>query len=175
MKRFLCIFIALMCVLGLMCACSQEVPPTVSPSESTEPTPTPTVTPDDGEPSSVAEFKIIYPESDYAQKIFYDKAMLEQSMEFFNRGVSVSAAMDTDVLENGEAESKYEILIGPTNRKESDEVANSMEIRTTDYVIRFVNDKIVILAGSSNSYIEAVRALAQICDDNGLFDCNTKA
>ena len=63
-----------------------------------------------------------------------------------NLGVGVQPYEDIIDEANGYFEEQYEILIGNTNRDESAEVIATADLRKYDFIIKFVNDKIVIYA-----------------------------
>lgn len=166
MKRVLCLLLVFFCMTGMMCACVSENTPAVMPNDNTA-----TPIPAENLPTSVSEFKIIYPKEDFSQQIYYKDLALDLRTELLSLGTAMKMSSDTLDGEGELTESKYEILIGPTNRKESKAVADGTEIRTDDYIIRFADGKIVILAGSKDSYKNAIICFTGICKDRNLFDC----
>ena len=64
----------------------------------------------------------------------------------------------SDYLASGAVASPYEILLGPTNRPESKKAAEGL--RCDDYVIGFVDGKLVVVGGSDEASAKAIRHFA---------------
>lgn len=67
------------------------------------------------------------------------------------KACGTNIASDRDNTE----ESKYEILVGKTSRRESEEAAH--DLRDNDYIVRFLGDKLVIVGGSPDATYAAVK------------------
>ena len=110
-----------------------------------------------------SRFKIIYPEgaSSETQKLVL---AMQGNMEKILEAAQISRS---DVFD----ETKYEILIGNTNRKESskvyDELINARPNHGADYIVRVVNNKVVIAAVSDYALELAVNYFMEnYCKDD---------
>ena len=150
MKKFFITATVLIFVLLGACAC------TANPTQSTDPTATPTPTPTLKEDLTVADFTIVYP-----QKTLFSSAEPEKySRNLWNAIKEASSAFltvsDDEIDEEyGLVENTYEILIGSTNREESAD-AVTRHLKYYDYVIKYIDTKLVINAGSDEALGNAV-------------------
>ena len=150
MKKFVITALLLMFVLLGVCAC------TTSPTQSTNPTDAPSPTPTLKEDLTVADFTIVYP-----QKTLFSSAEPEKySRNLWNAIKEASSAFvnvsDDEIDEKyGIVENTYEILIGSTNRDESTAAVTS-RLKYYDYVIKYIDTKLVINAGSDEALETAV-------------------
>ena len=153
MKKFFITALLSMFVLLGVCAC------TTTPTESADPTDapeTPSPTPTLKEDLTVADFTIVYPK----KTIFTSAEPEKYSRTLWNAIKEASSAfigVSDDELDekNGIVESTYEILIGSTNRDES-AAAVTKHLKYYDYVIKYIDTKLVINAGSDEALETAV-------------------
>lgn len=170
MKRILCIILVMICTAMLITACGTNSSPSVEPSPSVEATPELTPTPSP-EANSVAlsDYCIIYPEPSLISGYLYQTLARDFSFSIIsNLGVGVQPYEDIIDEANGYFEEQYEILIGNTNRDESAEVIATADLRKYDFIIKFVNDKIVIYAETEEGYRLAFNEFCNICIDNNV-------
>ena len=153
MKKFFITALLSMFVLLGVCAC------TTTPTESADPTDapeTPSPTPTLKEDLTVADFTIVYPKKTIftsAEPEKYSRTLWNAIKEASSAFIGVS---DDEIDEkNGIVESTYEILIGSTNRDESG-AAVTKHLKYYDYVIKYIDTKLVINAGSDEALGNAV-------------------
>ncbi len=99
----------------------------------------------------ISEYKII--RGDFATDT--EKAALVLFHGTVNKNLGLALNVGTDWLGENEMPPENEILIGETNRPESKEAVNGLGYN--DYVIRFVNKKLVIVGGSDAATESAVK------------------
>ncbi len=169
MKKFFTVALALIASVMLFTACAPGE--TQTPQASATPTPTPTVapTPTPRETATLSDFVIIYPQSEtmVAHPLKYKADDLNMALL---GSVSTMCLPLSDLIDEtqGFVENKYEILLGDTNRKESDDViAQADNLRKYDYVIKAVGTKIVIYAATDEGYDLAFQDFARMCKENG--------
>ena len=169
MKKFFTVALALIASVMLFTACAPGE--TQTPQASATPTPTPTVapTPTPRETATLSDFVIIYPQSEtmVAHPLKYKADDLNMALL---GSVSTMCLPLSDLIDEaqGFVENKYEILLGDTNRKESDDViAQAGNLRKYDYVIKAVGTKIVIYAATDEGYDLAFQDFARMCKENG--------
>ena len=148
MKKFFITATVLIFVLLGACACA------ANPTQSTDPTATPT--PTLKEDLTVADFTIVYPKKTIftsAEPENVSRTLWSAIKEATSSFVSVS---DDEINEEyGFVENTYEILIGSTNREESADAA-TRHLKYYDYVIKYIDTKLVINAGSDEALGNAV-------------------
>lgn len=104
---------------------------------------------------TLADYVVIRPEtkgSDYAVTINAAKKLRETLNTTF--GIQMSIKDDWHKATEALPETAKEILVGPTNRVETQNVL--AQIKTKDFVIAFENDRIVITGGSEDATSRAV-------------------
>ena len=168
MKKVISIALAAIASVMLFTACAPGE--TQTPQATATPTPTPTVapTPTPQETATLSDFVIIYPQSEtlVAHPLKYKADDLNMALL---GSVSTMCLPLTDLIDEaqGFVENKYEILLGDTNRKESNDViAQAGNLRKYDYVIKAVGTKIVIYAVADEGYDLAIQDFAKMCKDN---------
>ncbi len=148
MKKFFITATVLIFVLLGAGACA------ANPTQSTDPTETPT--PTLKEDLTVADFTIVYPKKTIftsAEPETVSRTLWNAIKEATSSFVSVS---DDEINEEyGFVENTYEILIGSTNREESADAA-TRHLKYYDYVIKYIDTKLVINAGSDEALGNAV-------------------
>jgi len=162
----------MICSAMLITACGTQSSPSATPSPSIEATATPELTPTPSpEANSVvlSDYCIIYPEPTLISGYLYQTLARDLSFSIrSNLGIGVEPYEDIIDEANGYYEEKYEILIGNTNRDESAEVIATADLRKYDYIIKFVNDKIVIYAETEDGYRLAFDEFCNICNENNV-------
>ena len=152
-----------------MAACKEKTPETTTP-QATTPEQT---TPEPDAPvvhakillAALSNYEIIYAKDssqevkDEVKKLvnaIFDSfgVMLNQRSDLFYEGV--------ESLKKGQ----YEILIGCTNRKESETFLNKYELKWSDYGYAIVGDKLVIASQNEDGTLEALRAFIQYVSKN---------
>ena len=152
-----------------MAACKEKTPEATTP-QSTTPEQT---TPEPDAPvvhakilsAALSNYEIIYAKDssqevkDEVKKLvnaIFDSfgVMLNQRSDLFYEGV--------ESLKKGQ----YEILIGCTNREESDTFLNKYELKWSDYGYAIVGDKLVIASQNEDGTLEALRAFIQYVNKN---------
>ena len=141
--------------------------PTSSPEATPEITPSPSP---EAAKVALSDYCIIYPEPTLISGSLYQTLARDFSFSIKSKvGINVEAYEDIIDEANGYFEEKYEILVGNTNRAESAQViAQYTDLRRLDFVIKFVNDKIVVYAVSEEGYNLAFDAFSQFCIDNNI-------
>ena len=117
-------------------------------------------------PDGTSPFTVVYEDKRY-DKMAKPSVALKKSIE---EALGTELKIATDFLDNAVIEDfadSYEILIGRTNRPESDEVLNTLEEGT--YAIRAVGNKLVIRGITNESTLQAV----QYFIDNFADSCKT--
>ncbi len=152
-----------------MAACKEKTPETTTP-QATTPEQT---TPEPDAPvvhakillAALSNYEIIYAK-DSSQEVkgevkklvnaIFDSfgVMLNQRSDLFYEGV--------ESLKKGQ----YEILIGCTNREESETFLNKYELKWSDYGYAIVGDKLVIASQNEDGTLEALRAFVQYVSKN---------
>ena len=170
MKKVFYSLLLLVCVALMLCACSTASSPSATPDQSPSATVAPSITPSatpEAEVATLDKYCIIYPETTIFTGNRFQSLALDLSMTLRNK-VNVGIDPYEDILDEslGYVEEKYEILIGKTNREESSAVIDSSSLRYLDYVIKYIDGKIVIHADSDEGYQLAFDAFAQMCADN---------
>lgn len=79
------------------------------------------------------------------------------------KGLGIKLNTTTDWLDENHKESEKEILIGETNRKES--VSSLKGLGNSDFVVKMVGSKLVILGGSDKATMAAVQYVVDNCID----------
>lgn len=152
-----------------MAACKEKTPEATTP-QSTTPEQT---TPEPDAPvvhakilsAALSNYEIIYAKDssqevkDEVKKLvnaIFDSfgVMLNQRSDLFYEGV--------ESLKKGQ----YEILIGCTNREESETFLNKYELKWSDYGYAIVGDKLVIASQNEDGTLEALRAFIQYVSKN---------
>ena len=152
-----------------MAACKEKTPETTTP-QATTPEQT---TPEPDAPvvhakillAALSNYEIIYAKDssqevkDEVKKLvnaIFDSfgVMLNQRSDLFYEGV--------ESLKKGQ----YEILIGSTNREESETFLNKYELKWSDYGYAIVGDKLVIASQNEDGTLEALRAFIQYVSKN---------
>ncbi|MGN1127673.1 MAG: hypothetical protein ACI4T6_01815, partial [Candidatus Flemingiibacterium sp.] len=84
----------------------------------------------------------------------------------FESSTGAKPQLATDWVKRGEAAptGTKEILIGATNRPESEN-----ELKYSDYVVKFENDRLVINGGSGEAVLAAVEWYCENCLDGGVY------
>ncbi|MBE5818205.1 MAG: hypothetical protein E7312_04025 [Clostridiales bacterium] len=168
MKKVFFTILLLVCVAMTFCACSAESSPSATPDQS--PTVTPSVTPSatpEAEAATLDKYCIIYPEVNIFTGSRFQQLALDLNVTIKSKtGTTVEPYEDILDESQGYIEEKYEILIGKTNRDESSAVIDNSTLRYLDYVIKYIDGKIVIHADSDEGYRLAFEAFAQMCVDN---------
>lgn len=146
----------MLCALGLFCACTTgNTDPITQSDEATHSLSDSTPTDPD---VTIADFTIVYPATEMLSK---EVAMNLRKM--FARGdLSLELADDTEESRN----LPYEILIGNTNREESALALQGISLKSDDYLIKFINNKIVVHAATSATYSVAIKELYNVCSQN---------
>lgn len=135
-------------------ACTSELSPTLSPS--IEPTPTPSVEPDINADVVLSDYVIIYPEEEEIGDYVIKNAALDLATAIIGRTTS-KCGIRSDLIDEDEecTENVYEILIGKTNRVQSQSTYDEIENRF-DFAIKQLETKIVITGGSNDAIINGV-------------------
>ena len=176
--RKLSFLLAILLLLSacLLTACKEDEPKETTPTNSTPQATTPEeTTPEPDEPlldpslsislQELANYEIIYARDssqevkDEVKKLvsaIFDSfgVMLNQRSDLFYEGV--------ESLKKGQ----YEILIGCTNREESETFLNKYELKWSDYGYAIVGDKLVIASQNEDGTLEALRAFIQYVNKN---------
>lgn len=152
-----------------MAACKEKTPETTTPQattpEQTTPEPDAPVVHAKILSAALADYEIIYAKDssqevkDEVKKLvnaIFDSfgVMLNQRSDLFYEGV--------ESLKKGQ----YEILIGCTNREESETFLNKYELKWSDYGYAIVGDKLVIASQNEDGTLEALRAFVQYVSKN---------
>lgn len=159
-KRAMCIFLSMAVLFGALVGCAPENSASVLPTEtpSATQTPAPTPTPDAGLKADlvISDFSIVYPQRSLTDSADIEMAAMRLSASVLTKVSANCNAYDDRIDEaQGYTEEEYEILIGKTNRAESQKIWNE-GISYYDYVIRFEGKKIVILGGSDEATLNAL-------------------
>ena len=94
---------------------------------------------------NLSEYVIIKPKESSSE----ESLMITKFKKAINEATGASVAVKTD-----DSVSEYEILIGATAREESVNVLK--ELRSEDYTVRKIGNKIVIAGGNSESLVKAI-------------------
>ncbi|MBQ7365477.1 MAG: hypothetical protein IJW46_07745 [Clostridia bacterium] len=105
---------------------------------------------------AASPYSIVYPLS-YSSTNFKGQAV-EYLEELIKTNAGNALKTKSDYLADGESASSYEILLGSTNRPESAEALKTL--RYDDYLIGFVNEKLVVIGGSDEASAKAIRHFA---------------
>ncbi len=152
-----------------MAACKEKTPETTTPQDTTPEQ----TTPEPDAPvvhakilsAALSNYEIIYAKDssqevkDEVKKLvnaIFDSfgVMLNQRSDLFYEGV--------ESLKKGQ----FEILIGCTNREESETFLNKYELNWSDYGYAIVGDKLVIASQNEDGTLEALRAFVQYVSKN---------
>lgn len=158
-KKFVLLTLIVVLLLGC-CACNApSEAPTITPTESV--TVTPTISPTPGATPkadlTLKDFTIIYPEdTEYVSPQIKASAVNLRTEILSVLSVTCGAYNDKIDPDNGFNEHTHEILIGNTNRVESKEAVDGLNLRYYDYVIKYVGTKLVINGGSIEATVNAV-------------------
>jgi len=154
----------------MLCACSTASSPSATPDQSPSATVVPSITPSatpEAEAATLDKYCIIYPEVNIFTGSRFQQLALDLNVTIKSKtGTTVEPYEDILDESQGYIEEKYEILIGKTNRDESSTVIDNTSLRYLDYVIKYIDGKIVIHADSDEGYRLAFEAFAQMCVDN---------
>ena len=156
-----------------MTACKEDDPKVTTPEETT-PEPVVPIVHASISLEALANYEIIYAKDssqevkDEVKKLvnaIFDSfgVMLNQRSDLFYEGV--------ESLKKGQ----YEILIGRTNREESETFLDKYEMKWSDYGYAIVGDKLVIASENEDGTLEALRAFLQYvdkCKENEVFFSN---
>lgn len=170
MRRF-SFLLAILLLLSTctMAACKEKTPETTTPQattpEQTTPEPDAPVAHAKILSAALSNYEIIYAKDssqevkDEVKKLvnaIFDSfgVMLNQRSDLFYEGV--------ESLKKGQ----YEILIGCTNREESETFLNKYELKWSDYGYAIVGDKLVIASQNEDGTLEALRAFVQYVSKN---------
>ena len=179
MRRFICAISLLLCACVILCACGGTE--NGAASQATEELSTDTTTTTSGGDSmqawidqltlngtDISKYVILYPRSDYyqagkavlkriSQEYQYDLLTAERVAKLIYDacGVEVQVKLDTAV-----EESDYEILIGSTNRTQSNKAVSRLDSQD-DYIVQMVSGKLVICGGTYGTTWHAVDALEE--------------
>lgn len=99
--------------------------------------------------NGVSQYSIVYPE-DADTAIVRAARTLSRELKSYT-GATLEAT--DDYLKKGATAPEYEILIGDTNRAETATV--KADLMSTEYTVRAVGTKLVILGGSDNATVKA--------------------
>lgn len=159
LKTCLTVLLAVLMLLICATACGPATSPIPTPSEA-DPTPTPTESGDKAD-AVLADYVIIYPE----EVEISDRAIMQSAIDLSARimdKVGAKCGVRDDIIDenDGLTENKYEILVGRTNRPQSqtalDEVAHYY-----DFIIKQIDTKIVITGGCNDAIIDGVSYFAE--------------
>ena len=144
-KIVIAVLTIILLALGL-CACTSDSTPS-EPGETVKPTPKENLT--------VSDFTIVYP-----KKTLFSSAEPEEISRVLwnsvrNNGGKINMLDDRIDEKNGFSENMYEILIGGTNREQTAAVSDR-HLKYYDYVIKYIDTKLVINAGSDEALLNAV-------------------
>lgn len=131
--------------LGL-CACTSDPTPS-EPGETVKPTPKENLT--------VSDFTIVYPKKTLLSSAEPEEISRVLWNSVRNNGGKIDIFDDRIDEENGFSENMYEILIGGTNREQT-AAASDRHLKYYDYVIKYIDTKLVINAGSDEALLNAV-------------------
>ena len=151
MKKLVIAALTIMLLTLGLCACTSDPTPS-EPGETVKPTPKENLT--------VSDFTIVYP-----KKTLFSSAEPEEISRVLwnsvrNNGGKIDIFDDRIDEENGFSENMYEILIGGTNREQT-AAASDRRLKYNDYVIKYIDTKLVINAGSDEALLNAVNYFAE--------------
>lgn len=115
---------------------------------------------------SLSQYTII--RSDRAEK---DDIQLAVELRKGLEAKGVELTMKTDFLNTrlGETAGEYELLFGDTIREESSLALEGIELDTTDFLVKSIGNRIVVLAGSETAYSYATKWICESFDaDSGM-------
>ena len=166
MKKAFYLLLSLIVAVSFIVACSAEQSPSATPEQSPTASATPEVTPSatpTPSAASLSDYCIIYPETTIFTGSRYQQLALNLQMTIKNN-TKINVEPYEDILDESQGyfEEKYEILIGKTNRDESATVIDNSSLRYLDYVIKYIDGKIVIHADSDEGYQLAFDKFAEI-------------
>ena len=146
MKKLIIAALTIMLLTLGLCACTSDPTPS-EPGETVKPTPKENLT--------VSDFTIVYP-----KKTLFSSAEPEEISRVLwnsvrNNGGKIDMLDDRIDEKNGFFENMYEILIGGTNREQT-AAASDRHLKYYDYVIKYIDTKLVINAGSDEALLNAV-------------------
>lgn len=160
-KKIMTLLLVVVMILGL-CACSPESvspTPTVQPTKSieTEPTVSPSAQPTPKADLTLNDFTIIYPTEDISVASNVKQIATELRTAIVTQlGAKIKFYSDTIDEDSGLTEHTHEILIGSTNRNESLDAIDGLNLRYYDYVIKYEGTKLVINGGSEEAIADGV-------------------
>ena len=170
MKKAFYLLLSLIVAVSFIVACSAEQSPSATPEQSPTASATPEVTPSatpTPSAASLSDYCIIYPETTIFTGNRYQQLALDLQMAI-KSATKINVEPYEDILDESQGyfEEKYEILIGKTNRDESATVIDNSSLRYLDYVIKYIDGKIVIHADSDEGYQLAFEDFAEMCANN---------
>ena len=160
--RFFSLLLALVCVAGILTACRPKQPdetPTATPSETPKPEePERFLTLADGKSS---QYKVIRP-TETTQAVKDAAVKMREGL----RTYAPALWLEEDFLIKGQTPGNYEILIGQTNREESDQALKGAKY--DDVVVTMIGEKLVINSYNDEKLEGAVeKVLAALKNENG--------
>ncbi len=132
--RFLCLALALLMLLPFAVACKKE----------------------DDTVELGREYRIIYPNRASAE---LEKTAAEKLCKAMESATGTKPVVDSDWIDA--STSTLEIVIGQTNRPESEKAAEGL--RNKDFIIRYENERVVILGGNAVATATAVDYFIEHC------------
>lgn len=163
-KRGMCLLLSTILLLGMLVSCGPQQSPSATPDATPTPTvtATPSPTPEAGlkEDLVLSDFYIIYPTKKLTDSAQVQNAATSLCTSILSETSVICYALDDSMDESQGYYGEYEILIGKTNRAESQQVL-AMGLSHFNYVIKFIGKKIVILGGSDEATVEAVTYFAE--------------
>ncbi len=148
MKKLMGLILVWLIMLGCFAGCTPSATQTPTGEPTVQPTAEPTAepTPTPVEEFTISDFVIIYPEVKLGIGYETEETAFDLC-DAIENATSAECGLLNDELDedNGLTESKYEILLGDTNRVQSD---CAEELKYNDYIIKFVDTKLVIAGGS---------------------------
>ncbi|MCI6502377.1 MAG: hypothetical protein MSA49_03995 [Clostridia bacterium] len=162
LTRFFSLLLALICVAGALTACGPKQPdetPTATPSETPKPEePERFLTLADGKSS---QYKVIRP-TETTQAVKDAAVKMREGL----RTYAPALWLEEDFLIKGQTPGNYEILIGQTNREESDQALKGAKY--DDVVVTMIGEKLVINSYNDEKLEGAVeKVMAALKNENG--------
>lgn len=153
-KKTVAILLTAATLLISATSCTPELSPTLFPSS--EPTPTPSEEPNVKTDLVLSDYVIIYPEEEEIEDYVIKNAAIDLSVAISCNTTS-KCGIRSDLIDDDEkyTENVYEILIGKTNRVQSQNTCKAIENRF-DFIIKQVDTKIVITGGCNDAIVNGV-------------------